>query len=81
MGIETIAAVGALAGGLGSLKAAFTKPPTSKAASTAQADLTKQTEDDKRKKALQAAQRKPVETFLTGGQGITGTANSGATLG
>ena len=81
MGIETIAAIGALAGGLGSLKTAFSKPETSKAALSAESDLNKQTEDDKRKRALQAAQRKPVETFLTGGQGLTGTANSGAKLG
>jgi precorrin-4 methylase len=80
MGLETIAAVASIASAASSVKSAFTKPKTSNAAVTAEADLNAQTEDTKRKKALQAAQRKPVETMLTGGQGLTGTA-AGAKLG
>jgi hypothetical protein len=80
--LSTFAAVASIASAAASVKGAFTKPKTSNAASNAQADLNAQTEDDKRKKALQAAQRKPVETMLTGGQGLTGTAtNAGVTLG
>lgn len=78
MGIETIAAIGALAGGLGSLKSAFTKPPKAASSNVAAKDLSAQQEDDKRKLARQKQQRKPTETFLTGGQGL---ATAGETLG
>lgn len=80
MGLETVAAIASIASAGASIKSAFSKPKTSGASMAAEADLNAQTAENNRKKALQAAQRKPVETMLTGGQGLTGTA-SGAKLG
>lgn len=63
-------AVGGIIGG---------KPKSSAApAAQAQAQLDTQSEEIKKRKALQASQRKPTETLLTGGQGLTGVASGGS---
>ena len=77
MGIETIAAIGGLLGGVGSAVSAFKGAP--KADTSASKALAAQSEEDKRKLARQKQQRKPTDTFLTGGQGLA-TAQ-GETLG
>lgn len=74
--LTTIASIAAIAGSIGGLAQGFKKPKSSKGAAQ---ELGAETADQKRKRALQREQRKPTETFLTGGQGL-GQAQ-GSTLG
>ena len=76
--LSTFATIATIASAGAAVKSAFTKPKTSGAATNANAQITEQVENDKRKKALQAMQRTPTETLLTGGQGASAKA---ATLG
>lgn len=66
---SSIAAIASAFSAVSSLKSAFSKPKSSNTAAATNALDAKQ-EEDKRKLAKQKQQRKPTETFLTGGQGL-----------
>lgn len=74
---SSIAAIGSVLSGVGAVAGTLKGGKTGGSATAA---LDAVTAKEKKKKAIQQQQRKPVETFLTGGQGVAGQAQ-GVTLG